>query len=120
MTVNVEKATQYFRYHKLADVWKEIMGQYAKENLLQQAESFLHNTLTLREGTESTSNFEHAVYEQAIHMLSFDKERYLLQNQGVNLYSYDGIQVQQGQSLHSPIAFQFLRKYICRKVGDIR
>lgn len=117
MTVSYDNANKYFQYHKLKDVWS---NAYDAIELLVQAENMLVNTFTLREGYKDSLSYEHAVYEQAIHMLSFDKERYILQTEGVKLYSYDGIQVQMEQSLISPIAFKFLRKHICRKVGDIR
>jgi hypothetical protein len=120
MTVSLTNADKYFAYHKLKDVWDKSYLEIDPSNVLTQAENMLKNSFNLREGAENALSYEHAVYEQAIHMLSFDKERYILQNEGVKLYSYDGIQIQQGQSLISPIAFMFLKKLIYRKVGDIR
>lgn len=120
MTVSALRADEYFLCHKLIDVWDNAYLVADKSSILTQAENMLNNTFNLRESAYESIGYEHAVYEQAIHMLAFDKERYRLQTQGVKLYSYDGIQVQQGQSLISPIAYQFLKKHIVRKVGNIR
>jgi hypothetical protein len=120
MTVSVNNADSYFAFHKLRDVWEKAYLELEPEKILTQAENMLKNTFNLRQGAEGTTSYEHAVYEQAIHILSYDEERYLTQSQGVKLFSYDGIQVQQSQSLISPIAFMFLKKHIYRKVGDIR
>ena len=123
MTVSVENADNYFSYHKLKDVWEKVIFESdpsEPENVLTQAENMLKNTFNLREGYEESVSYEHAVYEQAIHMLSYVKELYVTQTQGVKLFSYDGIQYQQEQSLISPIAHMFLKKLIYRKVGDIR
>jgi hypothetical protein len=110
----------YFQGHPLKDLWFNSDINEFPDHTITVAENMLQTSFNLRENFEETSSYAFAVYEQAIHLLSFDKERYRLQSQGVKLYSYDGIQVQQDQSLISPIAFKFLRKLICRKVGDIQ
>jgi hypothetical protein len=117
--ISVDNADEYFKYHKLKDIWDNLYLTIEPSNVLKQAENMIKNTFNLREGAENILSYEHAVYEQAIYMISFDKERYLTQTQGVKLYSYDGIQVQQGQSLISPITLMFLKKLIIRKVGYV-
>jgi hypothetical protein len=120
MAVSLNNADNYLINHKLNDVWFKILGDGERQSLMDQAENYINNTFTLRVGAEDTLSYEHAIYEQMIHLVAYDKERYLTQTQGVGLFSYDGIQVQQSQSLISPISLMFLKKLICRKVGDIR
>jgi hypothetical protein len=122
MTVKYDygDADTYFQGHKLSYLWFDSEINKSPDNLIILAENMIQNTFNLRQGADETSSYAYAVYEQAVHILSFDKERYLTQSQGVKLFSYDGIQVQQDQSLISPIAFMFLKKLIYRKVGDIK
>jgi hypothetical protein len=120
MTVSLDNANNYFKYHKLREFWDGAILDIDQEDVLTQAQNMLTTAFNLREGYEESSSFEFAVYEQAIHLLSYEKERYLTQSQGVKLFSYDGIQVQQEQSLISPIAMMFLKKLIYRKVGKVK
>lgn len=117
--ISLSQANNYFQAHKLKDVWVNSPDD-VKENILLLAENYLKTTFNLREGAEESTSYEFAVYEQAIHLLSFDKERLMLQSEGVMMYSFDGINTQMKQSFISPIAHMFLKKYIFRKVGDIR
>lgn len=120
MTVSLNDADNYLINHKLKDEWFKLPFDTERQALLVQAENYILNTFSLRENSQDATNYAHAVYEQMIHMLTYDKERYLTQTQGVGLFSYDGIQVQQKQSLISPISLMFLKKLIVRKVGNVR
>ncbi|WP_286231311.1 hypothetical protein [Neobacillus mesonae] len=117
--ISVENADTYLSSHKLKDEWNKV--EYGEiQSLLDQAESFLINTLTLRNGTTETTAFEHAVYEQVIFTLTRSKANLIHQNEGIKLFSFDGSQVMMDKSFISPMSFMLLKKYIYRKVGDIR
>lgn len=116
--VSLNEANKYLSIHSESNAWISLEDG-KKADLLEQAESYIKNTYNLRTNTEDSLNYLHAVCEQAIHLLTFDKERSKLQREGVTSYKFEDINFQMLPSFISPIAYSFLKKHIYKKVGEI-
>lgn len=115
----LEKANSYLSNHIQSKTWETLIDDVIRNEALKKGEMYLNSFFNFREGTEDTLNYEHAVYEQTIFLLDYDKERFKLQSEGVTSIGYDGISYQMNRSLISPSAFLFLRKHVVRKKGRI-
>lgn len=116
--INLNEANKYLMFHQESETWLYLSDE-KKVGLLEQAEAYINNTYDLREGTHDSLNYLHAVCEQAIHLLVFDKERLNLQREGVTSYKFDDMNFQMKNSFISPIAYSFLSKHIYKKLGEI-
>src|SRR5690625_4316892 len=114
---NIDDANEYLQYHNESHKWDELEDD-KKESLLFVAESFI-NTMDLRADVKDQLVYQHAIYEQALHLLVFDKERSKLQREGVVSYKFDDMNFTMEQSIISPVANQLLRKYIYKQLGVI-
>lgn len=118
MTVSVQQANDYLKFHINGDKWNEVNDE-KKSYLLNLAEHYIENYFFLRDGYKDSMNFQHAIIEQAIHLLSMDKERSQLQKEGVYSYKVDDMTFQMEISFVSPIVHSFLKSFIYKKVGEI-
>ncbi|WP_416147899.1 hypothetical protein ACM26V_16850 [Salipaludibacillus sp. HK11] len=116
--INIQNANTYFDMHMEANKWFTLDDQ-SKETMLQKAESYIDNAFDLRDGTKDTINYKHAIYEQTIFMLTFDRERHKLQREGVTMFKVDDLSFHMTTSLISPVAHLFLKRFIYKKVGRI-
>lgn len=118
MTVNVQQANNYLKFHVNGEKWNEVDDE-KKTYLLNLAEQYIENYFSLRDGYKDSTNFQHAIIEQAIHMLTMDKERLQLQKEGVTTYKVDDMSFQMDSSFISPVVKSFLKRYIYVRVGEI-
>ncbi|MBS4207449.1 hypothetical protein [Bacillus sp. FJAT-50079] len=114
----IDKADEYFRSHTEADAWDETLYD-ERESLLNKAETMINSVFDLRKGTEELEIYQFAIFEQAIFLATFDKERSRLQREGVTSYKVEDLSFSMNQSVISPIAYTFLKKHIYKKVGKI-
>ncbi|WP_404403809.1 hypothetical protein [Jeotgalibacillus malaysiensis] len=116
--ITIESATEYLSAHPNEKFWIE-SDPVKQDSILKLAKAYIDSSFDLRPGTEETEAYFHAVCEQAIHLLSFDKERFNLINQGVRNYKYEDIQVDVRGNLISPIVFGFLKKHKFKQKGEV-
>ncbi|MEC1786082.1 hypothetical protein [Schinkia azotoformans] len=116
--INLTDANTYFSTRLHSDEWTNALDN-DKTSALTTAENMLLNTFTLREGYQDIPAYLHAVCEQAIHLLQFDKERYRLQQEGVSSYGVDDQNFNMSYSIISPIVKAFLKPLIYKKAGDV-
>ncbi|WP_373892775.1 hypothetical protein [Virgibacillus sp. CBA3643] len=115
--MDLKQANNYLSVHMFAEKWTQLEDD-KKQSVLNYAETILHSHFNFREGYEETDNYHHALYEQAIHLLNFEKERLLMQQQGVTYLAVDGITQQMTNSIVSPVAKGFLKNITKRHIGD--
>ncbi|WP_214480971.1 hypothetical protein [Bacillus sp. SM2101] len=116
--MELQKANDYFINHLSYDDWMTFTND-KQQSALNTAETMLVNSFTLRPNYADSNNFHFAVYEQAIHLLMFSKDRYRLQQEGVKSYGVDDVSVSMDNTIISPIAKKFLRPLIKRHWGKI-
>lgn len=116
--INLENADIYLNYHIEFDVWFKSHPD-KREQMLEKAEMYINNAFDLRTEAFTSPAYEHAVYEQAIFMIAFDKERHKLSREGVSIYKVEDLSFHLSPSLISPTAKMFLKKFIFRRVGEI-
>lgn len=116
--MNLNDADIYLNRHKNSDAWNKL-SEEEKLNSLQMAELYIDSALDLRDGTKNKPIYNNAVYEQAIHLIVFDNERFKLQQQGVTSYKFDDMNFIMDQSIISPIAKAFLKKFTYKQLGEI-
>ncbi|MFB4472146.1 hypothetical protein ACDI16_04215 [Oceanobacillus caeni] len=115
--VELKKADLYLKDHLFNDKWIS-SDDRKKQSVLNTAEKVLKSQFTLRDGTEDTDNYFHAVCEQAIHLINYAPERYRLQQEGVTYYAVDGITFTMKNNLISPVARGYLKPITKLRVGD--
>lgn len=116
--MNLNDADIYLNRHKNSDAWNKL-SEDEKLNSLQMAELYIDSALDLRGGTKDKPIYKHAIYEQAIHLIVFDNERFQLQQQGVTSYKFDDMNFNMDQSIISPITRTFLKKFTYKQLGEI-
>ncbi|MBU9714422.1 hypothetical protein [Evansella tamaricis] len=116
--ISLNQADEYFLNHLQCEKWSTFNEQ-VKENALHTAENLIKGHFTLRENAEGTTAYFHAVCEQALHLLTFSKERFQLQNEGIHDYRIDDIHIQMNNAIFSPIVIGFLKPIIKKNIGKI-
>ncbi|EJL1640137.1 hypothetical protein NL868_001315 [Shigella flexneri] len=119
MPISVENADNYFLSHVQGDSWSDLLDVNKKEQLLKKAENLINASFNIRTEAFETIAYEFAVYEQAIKLITMNKERFVLKADGVSSMSYDGISFQMDNSFISSISYSLLKKFIYKKVGEI-
>jgi len=117
---NVCDSDSYFQNHQEKDEWiSPYLSYEEKKALLKKAEMYINNSFDLRNGVKGELIYLHAIYEQAIFLLTFDKERSRLQREGVVSYKVEDMSFTMTHSIISPVTKVFLKKHIYKKVGKI-
>lgn len=116
--MSIDKADSYFYSHVEADTWINL-NEDLKLSLLDKAETMINNFIDLRKGTKELDIYQFAIFEQAIFLATFDKERSRLQKEGVNIYKVDDLTFHMDKSVISPFSLSFLKKYTYKKLGEI-
>lgn len=114
--MDLKKANEYFEKHFFSDKWDEL-EEDKQESALETAKNILKSRFNLRDGAEDEDCFNHAVYEQALHLVNFDKERLQMKQQGVTYYAVDGLTFTMDTDLVSPVAKGFLKSITTLRVG---
>lgn len=116
--INLNDADAYLSMHVEAAVWT-LLSNDEKNKSLEMAEHYINSVFELRDGTKKDAIYLHAICEQAIHLLVFDKERLKLKREGVSSYKVDDMSFQMDNSFISPIASAFLKKHSYKRLGEI-
>ncbi|UNC92716.1 S8/S53 family peptidase [Candidatus Contubernalis alkaliaceticus] len=116
--ISIQKANEYFENRLFSDSWDNSTTT-KKEKALKTAEQIIINQFDLREDVLESDAYDHAVYEQAIHLLNFGRDRYQLQQEGVTNYKVDDISITMSNSLISPVVKGILKPYIYKNVGRV-
>lgn len=116
--INQIDANEYLSMHTEVKAWSGL-SEYEQTKSLNMAEHYINSFFELRDGTKEKAIYLHAVCEQAIHLIVFDKERLKLQREGVSSYKVDDISFQMNNSIISPIVTAFLKRHSYRQVGEI-
>lgn len=113
MAITLEEADAYFEYH---DSW---FNHLERESALNRAEKMILALYGDKLTDEAMQNvrYSYAVYEQALHLVEFSKERYRLQLEGVTTYKVDDVSFNMSQSLVSPTACALLKTLLKKRVG---
>jgi hypothetical protein len=116
--ISIDKANEYFYSHVEANTWISL-DEEIKSDLIHKAETMIDNFVDLRKGTKELDIYQFAVFEQAIFLVTFDKERSRLQKEGVTSYKVDDLSFTMESMPMSPIAVAFLKKYTYKRLGEI-
>lgn len=116
--INLSDANSYLYKHIESDEWLKLTEE-EKSNSLEMAELYIDASFNLNDSVKSKPIYLHAVCEQAIHLLVFDKERLKLQREGVASYKVDDLQFQMNNSFIAPMTATFLKRYSFKKLGEI-
>ncbi|WP_391115993.1 hypothetical protein [Psychrobacillus sp. L3] len=119
MSVDLYDADAYLSMHVEKVAWESLSDDMDRKNSLQMAENYINAAFELREDVKEKSIYLYAVCEQAIHLLVFDKERLILQREGVSSYKFEDMSFQMDISFISPIVSTFLKKHSFKKLGKI-
>jgi hypothetical protein len=117
MAVTITDAYDYFSTRLFSDEWWNSIDS-TKTSALTTAENMIKSHFVLKSDAESSTAYLHAVCEQALHLLQFNKERFRLQQEGVTSYGVEDMSFKMENSLFSPIVRGFLNP-IRLKAGDI-
>jgi len=116
--INLTDVNEYLSMHVEKAAW-EALSEEDKTGSLNMAEQYIDSVFELRDGTKEKTIYLHAVCEQAIHLITFDKERLKLQREGVSSYKFDDMSFQMVNSFISPITTVFLKKHSFKQLGEI-
>lgn len=116
--MNLNDADAYLSMHVESETWAKLSPE-EQSNSLDMAEIYINAAFDLRDDVKEKPIYLHAICEQAIHLLVFDKARLLLQREGVSSYKIDDIQYTMDNSFISPIVTAFLKKHSIKRLGEI-
>lgn len=121
--INITDANTYFESRLFNEEWINA-DNTIRQSALTTSENMLLSHVEssgylLIDDAKNKSQYLHAVCEQAIHLLQFDKERYKLQNEGVVIYRVEDVNIHMNNALISSVALSFLKTIVHKKVGRI-
>lgn len=118
MAITVDQAEAYFANHYFKEAW---LSHLERDSALIKAENDILAFYgdKLNEESKAKTSYMNAVFEQALHIIQFSKERYRLQMENVQSYKVEDISFNMGQGFISPISHALIKPLLKKRVGDI-